>query len=157
MGRARLSRDVRQHMRRFTAACILLFSGVANAQSGGSDLEKFVASIKSVAQVKQEIKQQLSETCGTGTCFNNNATAVCSYVGALDVRLNNLITSTSSSFTPKPELPITEGDLHLMKRIWRQCKPSNYQFWNYGQMLHVMYDADPKEDIEIRKALGIKQ
>ena len=144
-------------MRKIAAASLIVLSGMANAQGTGTELEKFVASIKSMNQVKAELKQHLSEVCGTGTCFNNNATAVCAYVGALDERLNNLITNTNPKFTPKPELPISESDLRLMKRIWRQCKPSSYQYWNYGQMLHVIYDPNPKEDAEIRRALGIRE
>jgi hypothetical protein len=135
----------------------ILMSGTAIAQSGSTELEKFVAAIRSVDQVKQEIKGHITESCGTGSCFNNNATAICALVGALDVRLNNLVTNTNPRFTPKPELPISPSDLQLMKRIWGQCKASNYQYWNYGQVLHVIYDPAPKEDEAIRKLLGIKQ
>ena len=72
-------------------------SGAAIAQSGGTDVENLVATIRSVDQVKQEIKRHMSASCGTRARFNNKA--------------------------------------------------SNYQYWNYGQMLHAIYGPGPQAAI----------
>ena len=133
----------------------IIFGILLCSPAYSGNLEEYVSSIKSVEQIKEALRTPMTETCGTGSCFNNNATEICSLVGALDIRLNNLITNTNLNFKPKPELQVSSSDLQLMKRIWKQCKPSNYQYWNYGSILHVIYDADPREDEEIRKLLGI--
>ena len=116
----------------------------------------FVNSIKSVAQVKKDIGDALTERCGTGHCWNVNATRVCDLVAALDVKVDYLITGSLQGAQPQPEIPISEADVKLMKLIFSQCKPTNYQFWSFGRILHVHYAPSEKVDAEVRKRLGIK-
>jgi hypothetical protein len=136
------------------AASITLFS-TAPLHGQESSLEQYVASIRSVHQVKQSIITALNAECATGNCENNNATEICSLVGALDVRTGNLITTMDKNHIAKPEIAISISDIQLFKRIWKQCRPSSYQYWNYGTILHVVYEFDPNEDAEIRKLLGL--
>jgi hypothetical protein len=42
-------------------------------------------------------------------------------------------------------------------RIWGQCKPTNYQYWNFDRMLHVYYVPSPAIDRRVRKALGVAE
>ena len=118
-------------------------------------VEKYVASIRSVDQVKTAIRSALTADCGTGSCVNTNASDVCSLVGALDLKLDSLITNTNSQYSPKPDLIISAVDLQLFKLIWKQCRPTSYQYWNYGSVLHVWYEANPRDDAEIRRVLGL--
>jgi hypothetical protein len=142
-----------------TLAC---FCACSNA--GEAETRAYVDSIKSVEQVKKEIREALTETCGTGHCWNSQATRICNAVGALDVKLDYAIAGTFT--TPKPEavpsenraspLKVSNADLGLMKLIFSQCKPTNYQYWSFGSILHVIYAPTPKVDAEVRKRFGIK-
>lgn len=57
------------------------------------DTSKLVDSIKSVAQVKKELKETFEnlDQCSSGSCFNSASTYVCELVGALDVKMNGRI------------------------------------------------------------------
>lgn len=136
-------------------AVVASFGLPVPASSDESDVEKYVASIQSSQQVKNRIRSALTADCGTGSCLNNNATEICSLLGALALRSDGLISNTVPGYRGKPEVPITNADLALFKKIWRNCRPTTYQYWNYGTVLHVAYDAPPQEDEEIRRALGI--
>ncbi|MBD2255840.1 hypothetical protein [Nostoc parmelioides] len=120
------------------------------------DPSKLVDSIKSVAQVKKDLKQTLEalDRCGVGSCFNSTSTYICELVGALDVKVNGRIIGEMSG--GNSSLPITASDLKLMKKIFSQCKPTNYQFWNWGNVLHVSYLPNTQVDRQIRAALGVK-
>jgi hypothetical protein len=52
-------------------------------------------------------------------------------------------------------LTISEADLDLMKLIFSQCEPTNYQYWNFGSILHVWYNPTPEVDRQVRQALEI--
>jgi hypothetical protein len=120
------------------------------------DPSKLVDSIKSVAQVKKELKQTFEtlDQCGVGSCINSTSTHICELVGALDVKVNGRIIGESSG--SNSNFPITASDLRLMKKIFSQCKPNNYQFWNWGSVLHVSYIPNTQVDRQIRAALGVK-
>lgn len=120
------------------------------------DPSKLVDSIKSVAQVKKELKQTLEalDQCGVGSCFNSTSTYICELVGALDVKVNGRIIGEMSG--SNSNFPITASDLKLMKKIFSQCKPTNYQFWNWNTVLHVSYIPNTQVDRQIRAALGVK-
>ncbi|MEA5578691.1 hypothetical protein [Anabaena sp. UHCC 0451] len=117
--------------------------------------EKLVNSIQSVAQVKRQLKELFTNLnqCGTGGCFNGISTDICELVGALDVKVDGKIVGTMSG-AGDTKLPISASDLKLMKKIFSQCKPTNYQYWNWEYVLHVGYDPTPQIDKEIRAALG---
>jgi len=140
---------------RLAVACALgLLFGSAWADEAA--IRAFVNSIQSAAQVKKDIRDALTAKCGTGHCWNVNATRVCDLVAALDVRVDYLITGSFQSPQPKPEVPISDTDVKLMKLIFSQCKPTNYQFWSYGSILHVHYAPSEKIDAEVRRRLGIR-
>lgn len=120
-----------------------------------SSVQKFVDSIKSVEQVKQEIRGSLTERCGGGHCWNFHASRICELTAALDVRVGYAITGTFEN--AKRSIQISDADLRLMKLIFSQCKPSNYQYWNYSQLLHVVYDPSPKVASQVSESLGIKK
>ncbi len=135
-----------------TIAVTLLFC--ADATADESSVRAFVDSIKSVTQVKKEIQDSLTEECGSGHCWNLNATRVCDLTAGLDVKVGYRITGTFENSAS--ELHISDSDLKLMKLIFSQCKPTNYQFWSYGRILHVHYDPSPKVKAQVNKLLGIK-
>ncbi|BAY66965.1 hypothetical protein NIES22_71090 (plasmid) [Calothrix brevissima NIES-22] len=120
------------------------------------DTSKLVDSIKSVAQVKKELKETFEnlDQCGAGSCFNSTSTYICELVGALDVKVNGRIVGQMSG--GKSELAISASDLKLMKKIFSQCKPTNYQYWNWDYVLHVSYLPSDSVDREVRAALGVR-
>jgi hypothetical protein len=59
-------------------------------------------------------------------------------VAALDVKMNGLIIKEMKKLG-KSGLPISENDLALMKQIFQQCNPTNYQYWQSPYLLHVIY------------------
>jgi hypothetical protein len=143
----------------FVTSALCLFSSSVplptEAQSG--DLQKFVDSIKSTEQVKSAIKGFISniDQCAVGSCFNFNSTAICEWVAALDVQVNGQIIGDFTSVGSQGKVAISSSDLSLMRDVFSQCKPTNYQYWNYPSMLHVYYVPKPDIDKKVRKALGI--
>lgn len=121
-----------------------------------SNTRSYINNIKSVEQVKASIRDSLNENCGTGHCWSFNAKRICEMVAALDVKVDYQITVTFSSEKASPEIEISKSDIELMRLIFSQCKPTNYQFWSYGQILYVVYDPSPKIDLKVRKLLNIK-
>jgi hypothetical protein len=121
-----------------------------------TEVENYIKSIRSVEQVKASIRRHLTAECGTGSCVNTTTTEICTLTGALDVRAGNSISSGDPKFTTRPDIPISRPDLELFQLIWSQCKPTSYQYWNYGTVLHVAYDPEPEIDKTIRRALGIR-
>jgi hypothetical protein len=127
---------------------------VASAQD--SEVEKYVNSLRSVEQVKKTIRGHLTANCPTGSCVDNTTTEVCTLVAALDIRLGHAISAGDAKFVTTPDLAVTARDLRTFKLIWSQCKPTSYYYWNKEQVLHVAYDPDPRTDVEVRNALGIR-
>jgi hypothetical protein len=127
------------------------------AQSGGGPKE-FVDAIKSVATVKEYLRDLVTENrqCLSGGCWNMTAGLICSYVGALDVKVDNLITGTFQPEERRPKIPISEAETLLMRLIFSQCKPTNYQYLNYPTVLHVVYEPNKEIGAQIAKALGVK-
>lgn len=135
-----------------TATTLLALTPIANAQQS---TQTYVNSIKSVAQVKQQIREAMQNTdkCGSGSCYNFTRTAVCEAVGALDVQVNGKIIGQVTG--SRNNIPISTSDLELMKLIFSQCTPSNYQYSNFGSVLHVFYYPSLQADVEIRKRIGL--
>jgi hypothetical protein len=107
--------------------------------------KEFVESIESVNQVKVDILFALEDQhCMTASCINFNAGRICSLIGALDIHLDNEITSAHKT-NFKPKLEISKSDLSLFKDLWTQCIPTNDQYWNYPTLLHVIYA--PENDV----------
>lgn len=148
------------NMNRYLSSLVLAIYAVFSfpAFANDSTVEKYVNSIQSVDQVKQQLRDAFEslDTCPSGSCVNTNTTEICELVGALDARLDSAITGTMTSPTPKPAFLISSGDLKLMKLIYAQCKPTNYQYWNYPTVLHVGYAPSKEANAKIRKALGVK-
>lgn len=115
-----------------------------------------IEGIQSVEQVKTEIRGLLvaRDQCRVGSCHNNTSTSICEQIGMLDIRVDGKIFSGNTGWTDTV-LPIAAADLALMKRIFSQCKPTNYQYWNWGAMLHVAYIPDCAIDQLIRKSFGL--
>ncbi|MEA5579817.1 hypothetical protein VB620_00500 [Nodularia harveyana UHCC-0300] len=118
--------------------------------------QKLVDSIQSVAQVKGQLKQIFENLnqCNSGYCFNIMTTEICELVGALDVKVDGKIIGEMSGGSDV-KIPISASDLSFMKKIFSQCKPTNYQYGNWESILHVAYLPTDKIDLEIRAALGV--
>lgn len=130
------------------------FTQSAKAQS---HLEDIVESIRSVEQAKQELRESFEDRdrCQVGSCWNTTSTTICELVAALDVQVNGQIVGGMTTVGSSGNIPISEADLKLMKLIFSQCKPTNYQYWNWSMMLHVVYAPSPEADQEIRQGLGL--
>jgi hypothetical protein len=141
------------------AACWSIVTVQFPVMAREQDLQKFVDSIESVNQVKEDLKTLLiqSDQCKVGSCFNATRTTICSTVAALDVQVNGQIIGDWKSVGSEGKIPITKPDLSLMKTIFSQCKPTNYQYWNWGTMLHVYYVPSPAIDRQVRQALGVPE
>ena len=124
-----------------------------------SFLNDFVDSIQSVEQVKEILRNLLQERdrCQVGSCWNNISTSICETVAALDVQVNGQIVGGMTSVGSAGNIPISEADLELMKLIFSQCKPTNYQYWNWEMMLHVVYAPADEIGQEIRQRLGVDE
>lgn len=147
---------IRRSLISFGLILASLILGLPATSQEKQDIQQEVASIQSVNQVKNRIKELMTalEQCGVGSCANYNATAICEQVGMLDIRVDGKIFSGGTGWT-KSVLPITSTDLALMKQIFSQCKPTNYQYWNWDSVLHVWYNPSCATDQPIRKSLGL--
>lgn len=135
------------------AASILAPSiGHLGAAEPQSEAQGYVASIRSVGDVKSRLYDHLNPECGSGVCVENNAGEVCNLVGALDVRVGGAIASPGQP-AQQPEFSISGSDLQLMRRIWRQCKPTSWGYWNRSFLLRVTYSGNQKEVKEVSAAL----
>jgi hypothetical protein len=119
--------------------------------------DTLIEAIQSVDQVKKAIKRSIEgiNECQAGSCYNSRSRQICEMVAALDVKINGLIINEMKTLG-KTGLPISENDLALMLQIFQQCRPTNYQYWQYPYLLHVIYSPLPQADQQIRKLLGIK-
>jgi hypothetical protein len=135
----------------------LLFVFSLCATGATSSTEKFVDSIKSVKQAKSELKVAFErlDQCQFGSCYEENSIAICEIVGALDAKIDGEIIGAMNS--GGQEIDISAEDLHEMKELFAQCKPTNYQYWNYERVLHVGYRPSKEADASIRKYLGVKK
>ncbi|MBD2359388.1 hypothetical protein H6G41_33235 [Tolypothrix sp. FACHB-123] len=133
----------------------VLSLGLQNHVSAQTSGEKLVNSIKSVSQVKQQLKETFENLnqCNSGYCFNIMTTDICQLVGALDVKVNGKIIGLMFG-SSEGQISISASDLKLMKKILSQCKSTNNQYWNWESVLHVFYSPTPQIDREIRAALG---
>jgi hypothetical protein len=142
------------HSRLFDAllvALLLVASGVIYA----ADMSKFVQQYKTVAQTKAALRAtfEAMDNCGFGSCVNGNSMLICEIVAALDVNMNGIIIREMWSEGTKVTLPAR--DLRMLKLLFAQCKPTNYQYWNYDTMLHVGYRPSHAADVSIRRYLGV--
>ena len=127
------------------------------AETTGFEAVKLANAITSVKVAKAMLRDALIESdgCLVGSCFNNATTYICEIVAALDVKVSGVIIGEMTG--DKPNFVISADDLRHMKELFAQCKPTNYQYWNYNSVLHVGYRPSEKSDAEIRKYLGIKR
>lgn len=139
---------------------LLMFCSIGVGENGWAqerpDIGAKIEAIQSVDQVKTQIRELMvaRDRCRLGSCHNTTSTAICDQVGMLDIRVDGKIFSRGTGGTDTV-LPIAAADLTLMKRIFSQCKPTNYQYWNWGVVLHVAYSPDCVTDQSIRKDLGL--
>ena len=138
---------------------LMINSGIAWSEQLLEDLkgDAHIEAIQSVDQVKKAIKRSIEgiDECQAGSCYNTRSRQICEMVAALDVQVNGLIINEMKSLG-KTGLPISKNDLTFMKNIFKQCKPTNYQYWLYPYLLHVIYSPSPQADQQVRRLLGIK-
>jgi hypothetical protein len=117
--------------------------------------EKLIEAIYSVQQVKDELRRVMDglAKCGTGSCVNYHSERICELVGALDVKVNGKIVGKMSGWA-EAKIAISDTDIELMKLILGQCKPTNYQFWNFESILHLGYSPSTEVGHFIQKTLG---
>lgn len=139
-----------QHL--LAALALQAFISPLGATEAKSEVEAYVALIRSVGDVKSRLYGHLNPECGSGVCVENNAAEVCNLVGALDVRVGGVIGSPGQP-ARAPELSIAGGDLQLMRRIWKQCKPTSWGYWNRAELLRVTFQGDEKEVAQLSSLL----
>ena len=137
------------------AALLLAASSVVFAADESATLAAFVKQYRTVAAAKQALRTTFTEldNCPSGSCENGNSMLICEIVAALDVNMNGIIIDSMTSESTKVTLPAK--DLRMMKLLFAQCKPTNYQYWNYSSMLHVGYRPSHAADVSIRRYLGV--
>ena len=108
------------------------------AETTGAEAVKLANSITSVKVAKSMLRDTLieSDDCPVGSCFNNATTYICEIVAALDVKVSGVIIGEMTG--DKPNFVISTDDLRHMKELFAQCKPTNYQYWNYNTP-HSLY------------------
>ncbi|MCT7963541.1 hypothetical protein NG791_22975 [Laspinema sp. D1] len=156
----RLSKKQRTAIIQLLLITLLVAIGIGiliEPAQGQSDLQGLVDSIESVDQVKEDLRQTLEfrDECAVGSCANMAGTSICETVAALDVQVNGQIVGGMTSVGSEGNIPISSSDLALMKLIFSQCEPTNYQYWNYPMMLHVWYVPSDEVDQQVRQGLGL--
>ncbi|MFB1486961.1 MULTISPECIES: hypothetical protein [unclassified Thiocapsa] len=128
------------------------------AESRAESSDKLIASINSVEVAKNEIRSAMAESdnCPTGSCMDSWYTMICDIVAALDVNVAGKILDPYTMTGGESKFAISSYDVRHMKEIFAQCKPTNYQYWNHGELLHVVYRPDEKSSLEIDEYLGIE-
>ncbi len=136
---------------------LLMMGVLTSSVFAETEHNEFIDSIRSVEQVKEQLRQmfQQRDECKVGSCWNNSSTIICETVAALDVQVNGQIVGGMTSVGSAGNIPISATDLELMKLIFSQCKPTNYQYWNWPMLLHVVYAPTQEVDQKIRQGLGI--
>ena len=134
---------------------MLALSNVVYAADDSATLAAFVKQYRTVAATKQALRTTFTEldNCPSGSCMNGYSMQICEIVGALDVNMNGIIIGSMTSEGTKVTLPA--NDLRMMKLLFAQCKPTNYQYWNYSSILHIGYQPSRSADVSIRRYLGI--
>ena len=129
----------------------------AHAESRAESIEKLIASINSVEVAKTEIRNAMAESdnCDSGSCIDLYFAKVCNIVAALDVNVAGKILDEMTMTDGESKLAISSIDARNMRQIFEQCKPTNYQYWNYDELIHVIYSPDEKSSTDIDKYLGI--
>ncbi len=129
----------------------------AHAENREESIETFIASIDSVEVAKTEIRNALAESdnCRHGSCVSFYFTEVCNIVAALDVNVAGKILEERTMTGGESKFAISSSDVRSMRQIFEQCKPTNYQYWNHDELIHVEYSPDEKSSVEIDKYLGI--
>lgn len=158
---------IQRSLIRFSLITSSLVLGLPVNPQEKQGIQQEVESIQFVDQVKSRIQELMTalDQCGrelmTGldqdevvSCLDSNFTAIWEQVGMLDIRVDGKIFSGGTGWT-ESVLPITFTDLALMKQIFRQYKPTNYQYWNWNSVLHLWYNPDCPTDQPICKALGL--
>lgn len=137
------------------AALLLVACSVVFAADNSAGLAKFVQQYKTLTETKQALRAtfEAMDNCGFGSCVNGNSMLICEIVAALDVNMNGIIIREIWSHGKHVSLPAK--DLRMMKLLFAQCKPTNYQYWNYSSMLHVGYRPSHAADVSIRRYLGV--
>ena len=126
------------------------------AADTSSDVEKFVKRVDSVATAKRELRKAFDalDECSVGSCYNAATISICELVGALDVNTNGAIVREMS--IGEAVTSISGPDVRMMKDLYSQCRPTNYQYWNFDSVFHVGYRPTDQADAAIRKYLGVK-
>jgi hypothetical protein len=139
----------------FAVLLITLFS--FNTHAENEYVRKFVATINSVEKAKAELRTAFLglDSCQDGSCFSEVSMYICDIVAALDVNANGQI--FSGWRTGYYTIAIPANDLVFMRNVFAQCKPTNYQYWIYPLVLHVVYNPDGEQNAAIREYLFNEQ
>ncbi|BAZ18882.1 hypothetical protein NIES4071_107670 (plasmid) [Calothrix sp. NIES-4071] len=104
-----------------TQYSIAVSSQLASANS--PEVQKMANSIKSVGEVKGEIREAISD-CQEGGCsgygMHSMGMRICKLVQALDIKVNGKI--SSKRLSNRQAIRISKSDTSLMRMILSQCK-----------------------------------
>lgn len=137
----------------FLAIISTVFVNLQPVLANSTEVQKTARNIKSVAQVKQYLREVMSpcEDGCSGYGLHIRAIRVCELVQALDIRVQGKI-SRKRSFSER-NIPISKSDINLMRLILSQCK------WVVrlpGDPADFVYYPNPKIKQQINKQLKIK-
>jgi hypothetical protein len=138
-------------------APLLLTTFAPVAFADDAEQKELLKSITSVAAAKHAIRESLAtaERAASGAGLNFAYTQVCEIVAALDINTGYAITGTMTGGKSADTVAISAADRKAMRLIFDQCRPTNYQYWNFDNLLHVTYSPSRKASDIIYKYLGI--
>jgi hypothetical protein len=134
-----------------STAVLALFLCAASALAGTEKEQVFITSIKSAKEVKDKLRTLVIENrgCPSGSCWVATGYDICYRIGALDVKLDYLLSADSSHRKATPQLDITEAELRHFQLMFAQCK-----LHNFPALLQVVYSPSKAAEKRINAWLG---
>lgn len=141
---------------------IILFAAISSvavssqlASANSPEVQKAAKYIKSVGQVKTEIRENIlacQETGCSGYGMHSMSMRVCELTQALDIKVNGRI--SGKRLSNSRAIPISKSDISLMRMILSQCKWQVYTP-HQNDPPDFIYAPTDKMRQKIHRQLGI--
>ncbi|MDD2721812.1 MAG: hypothetical protein PHH47_10955 [Gallionella sp.] len=133
-----------------------IWAHAASYDVEGEGKEELIKRVVTIAQAKERLRSSFRQMdrCPSGSCQNGTSTHICEVIGALDSNIDGAIIDGALASHAASKWA-DRKDIRMMQLIYRQCKPTNYQYWAYERVLHVAYQPEKLADAKIRRYLGV--